>query len=506
MITGFISAIFMSSFFKFGFSFAMCLLFISVALFIFQKIFVHEDSEKIKIFLLSLSTLLFALGIIRYEIRDYVPLDPILERSVGKTVSLTGIISDEPQKKESGTTLIIDLKSLTDSSSSAQVSGKTLLNMGLYPEFQYGDMINIRGKLEKPKNFSSLSNADASSSPASKDFDYISYLAKDDIFYTISFAQVSLISSGHGNSIKTILLKIKNAFTQNINHTIPEPEASLFAGIELGAKSSMDKETANTFRVAGLSHIIALSGYNITIVAEAIMQALSFLPKMVGLSTGVVGIILFVVMSGSSSTAVRAGIMSLIVILAAMTRRDYRAGRALAIAALLMIMANPKILVFDISFQLSFVATIAIIYVAPIVKHRFAWITEKYGLRDIIASTISAQILVLPLILSKMGMLSFFALPANILVLAFIPTTMFFGFCAGMLGFIWTPLSLPFSWITFIFLFYIIHVTQFFANLPFSSVFIGWFSPLCMAISYIFIGMWILYERKRMPDNKKQVL
>jgi len=505
LVAGFVSAIFISSFFKLGFSFAACVLCISGALFIFQRIFVYEDTEKRKIFLLSLFTLLFALGIIRYEIRDYIPLDTTLEHSVDKTVSLTGIISDEPQKKESGTTLIVDLKDLSGASSSIPVSGKTLLNMGLYPEFQYGDMINIRGKLEKPKNFSSVSETDASSSFANKDFDYISYLAKDDIFYTISFAQVSLISGGHGNSLKTILLKIKNAFTGNIDRVIPEPEASLFAGIELGAKSSMDKETINAFRTAGLSHIIALSGYNITIVAEAIMSVLSFLPRMAGLSTGVVGIILFVIMSGSTSTAVRAGIMSLIVILAQMTRRDYQVGRALAIAAILMILVNPKILVFDISFQLSFVATVAIIYVAPILKNRFVWVTEKYGLRDIVASTIAAQILVLPLILYQMGQLSLVALPANILVLAFIPTTMFFGFLAGMLGFLWTPLSLPFSWITFAFLFYIIHITYFFADLPFSSVFISWFSATCMTISYLCITVWILYERKRIPNNKKQV-
>lgn len=452
--------------------------------------------------MLFIFLIFFALGALRYEISDSNSLSKLLENSIGKEVTLVAIISDEPKRNESGTTLAVDLKNLISDGSSTPVYGKALINTGLYPEFQYGDKVSVYGKLEKPKNFSSQQNS--SSSPANKDFDYVSYLAKDDIFYTVDFAKVSLISSGHGNFLKTILLKIKDGYIGNISRIIPEPEASLLAGIELGAKNSMDKETSNNFRVTGLSQIVVLSGYNITIVAEAIMQALSFLPKMIGLSSSVVGIILFVILSGSSSTAVRAGIMALIVILAQMTKRKYQVGRALMIAVLIMVLINPKILVFDISFQLSFVAMIAIIYIAPILKNKFSWVSEKYGLRDIVTSTISAQILVLPLILCRMGMLSFFALPANILVLAFVPITMFFGFFAGILGFIWTPLAVPFSWITFVFLYYMVHIAGFFANLPFSSVFIPWFSPFLMLVVYAFIAVWILHERKIISGKNKE--
>ena len=258
----------------------------------------------------------------------------------------------------------------------------------------------------------------------------------------------------------------------------------------------MDKETANNFRVTGLSQIVVLSGYNVTVVAQAIASLLSFLPRMVGLSGGIIGIILFVIMSGSSSTAIRAGIMGLIAIIAVMTKRDYRAGRALVVATMLLIIINPKILVFDISFQLSFLATVAIIYLAPVLKSRFLWITERYGMRDIITSTIAAQILVLPLIVCDMGQLSLYALPANILVLPFVPMVMFFGFATGMLGFLWTPVSLPFSWITFAILFYMIRIAKLFAGLPFSTSFISWFSPVLMFVTYILIGLWIVHERK----------
>jgi len=193
--------------------------------------------------------------------------------------------------------------------------------------------------------------------------------------------------------------------------------------------------------------------------------------------------------------------MALIVILAQVTRRNYQAGRALIVAGLIMVIINPKILIFDISFELSFLATIAIIYVSPILKNKFIFITEKFGLRDIISGTISAQILVLPLILYKMGLLSLVALPANILVLAFIPATMLFGFITGVLGFIWLPLSLPFAWISWTILAYIITVSEFFANLPFSSVNISWFSAGVMTFCYIMIAIWI-YLEARLPSEK----
>jgi competence protein ComEC len=373
------------------------------------------------------------------------------------------------------------------------ISGKGIISTDLYPEFKYGDLIKISGKLEKPTNFSKF----VVGATTSSNFDYVSYLGKDYIFYKINFAKAEFVSSGHGNVIKSILFEIKNSFINNVSKTIQEPESSLLSGILLGAKSSMDKATTEIFRRAGLSHIVALSGYNITVVADAIMKILSVFPRQIGFFGGIVGVIIFVIMSGASSTAVRAGIMALIVILARITRRNYQAGRALIIAGFLMIVVNPKILVFDMSFQLSFLATLAIIYVSPILKMKFNFITERFGLRDVVASTLAAQILVLPLILYKMGLLSLVALPANILVLAFIPATMFFGFITGSLGFIWLPLSLPFAWISWLLLAYIVSISNFLANLPFSAINISWFSSVIMFSCYFFIIIWIIFENNK---------
>jgi len=497
-IAGFVSAIFLCSFFKIGITFSFFLIFLSVTLFSYRKFIAVDFESRQKILLIAIFTLSFAVGVIRYEIKDLQPLDINLENNIGNKVMISGVISDEPTRKDKQAILVVDFKSISLGTSSIAVSGKPacagrgIVSTDLYPEFKYGDLINISGKLEKPENFVNTNGTSTTSS-----FDYVSYLGKDDIFYKVDFAKTQLISSGHGNVIKSFLFDFKNSFISNLNKTISEPESSLLSGILIGAKSSMGKDTTEIFRKAGLSHIVALSGYNITVVANAITKTLSFLPNTVGFFGGIIGIILFVIMSGASSTAVRAGLMALIIVLADITHRNYQVGRALIVAGLLMVIINPKILVFDISFQLSFLATIAIIYVSPVLKNKFSFITEKYNLRDTVSSTISAQILVLPLILYKMGMLSLVALPANILVVGFIPATMLFGFVTGMFGYIWFPLSLPFAWISWLLLAYMINISKFFADLPFSTVNVSFFSFVIMIVYYILITILIVCQNMK---------
>jgi competence protein ComEC len=495
LVCGFISAIFVSSFLKLGFSFFLLLLLISVIFFIYQKYLCSDFSDKKKIFIFALFLLSFSLGILRYEIKDSYILDENLENNINKKLLVEALIVDEPLIKNNQQILTVDFRNIILASSTNSIYGKALIKTDVYPEFNYGDLVKVSGKLEKPEN--------SISSSSERSFDYVSYLGKDDIFYEINFAKAEIISSNNGNIIKSSLFKIKNSFILNINKVISEPESSLLSGIILGSKSSLDEKTSETFRIAGLSHLIALSGYNITIVSESIMKFFSFLPRNFAFSSGVFGIILFVLMSGSSSTAVRAGVMSLIVILAQVTRRKYQVGRALIFAGVLMILVNPKILVFDISFQLSFLATVAIIYVSPVLKEKLKFVTDKLGLRDIVSSTISAQLLVLPLILYKMGLLSIVSLPVNILVLLFIPTIMLLGFLTGLTGYFSYILSLPFAWITWLLLAYIVKVSEFFARLPFSHLEIKVFPKIFLIFSYLIIAIWFLYEKIKMTEDEK---
>ena len=197
-------------------------------------------------------------------------------------------------------------------------------------------------------------------------------------------------------------------------------------------------------------------------------------------------------MTGAGAATTRAAIMAIIAMTARNTGRTYAPTLALVFAGFLMILVNPKMLIFDAGFQLSFIATLGLIYFAPIVEKKLLWVTKKFKAREFVAMTISAQIAVLPWLLYKTGNLSIFALPVNLLILGFIPYTMLFGFLAGAVGFVSTILSYPFGWIAYLMLVYELGVVRFFNTMPFSTVYISNF-PLGVALVIYAAYIWWLW-------------
>ncbi len=166
------------------------------------------------------------------------------------------------------------------------------------------------------------------------------------------------------------------------------------------------------------------------------------------------------------------------------------------IAGFLMVLHNPMIVAFDPSFQLSFVATLGLITISPLLEKYFLWVTPRFGARDIVLATLSTQIMVLPLLLSMTGMFSVVALPANLLILPVVPFAMLFGFVTSLIVFVATSMAIPFAWITTLLLWYQLMVAKFFGALPFSSFGVPEISPLVVATLYVAIGGYI-YARTR---------
>jgi competence protein ComEC len=347
-------------------------------------------------------------------------------------------------------------------------------------EFKYGDEISVSGKLEKPENFTT---------DQGKNFDYVNYLRKDGIYYVMNYAGVEVISNSHGNKIKSTLFFIREKFLEKMNLSIRSPENLLMGGLILGEKSAFSEELRQSFVNTGTIHIVALSGYNITIVAEWFMKLFSLLPfvsQNLAICMGILAILFFIIMTGASSTAIRAGVMATLVLVARATGRNYDVARALMLAGVVMIALNPLILVYDVSFQLSFIATVAVIFFTPKIEKYFLWVTPHFKLRDIVSVTSAAYIFVLPFILYKMGNLSIVALPANILILPFIPFTMLLGFLTSFLGSIWYVLAVPLGYLSYLFLHYELSVINFFSNFTFASFSIPHFPLFLTIIIYIY--------------------
>jgi competence protein ComEC len=468
-----------SSIFYSSFYFSIFLIFLSAILFV---IYFFNKNFQI-IFLIAFCFLSFGLGSLRLNVSE-AGKDLFLESHINETVEVEGVVSEEPDERENSIRLIADLSK----SGEVKIHGKVLVITGLYPKFKYGDRIKLKGKIERPKNFES---------DVGKEFDYISYLAKDGIGYEMFLPKIAVVSRGNGNFVKEKLFALKEIFTGKLNQLIPQPESALLGGLLIGEKQSLGKELQNDFRTAGIIHIVVLSGYNITIVADSIMKLVSFLPKYLSVVLGSLSIILFGIMTGGSATVVRSCIMSLLIIIAKANGRVYQVTRALFIAGFLMILQNPKILVFDPSFQLSFMATFGLIFLSPVVgDHLFP--EKKFFLKEIIVSALTTQIFLLPLFLYSTGNLSIDALPVNLLVLCFIPITMFFGFFAEVLSFISRVIASPFSYIAYSLLHYEISVVEFFSHLPFASVQIKNFPFWLMVFIYAFYGIIILkFEKKK---------
>jgi competence protein ComEC len=418
-----------------------------------------------KSYLIIFLILLFLI-LIRTYFALHNPARLALKDDVGKEVVYEGVITSEPQIKDFLKTFIIETKD------------NFLIKVGAdrYGEYNFGDKVRLTGKLSSPRNFGSNGG---------RTFDYIDYLGKDGIYYEFKKAHVEILKKADASSISGMLFNFKRRFIYNLEAVLGEPHAALASGLVVGEKAALGNDLIDDFRRAGLIHIVVLSGYNITIIAASIRRLLSFLPRNMGIILGGLGIVLFGILVGGGATVVRSCVMALIALLGELFRRDYNVARALFIAAALMLIQNPLILLYDPSFQLSFLATLGLVTLSSPLEKHLGFITEKMGIRGLVASTFATQIFVSPLIFYIMGQLSIIGIVVNIIVLPFIPLTMLLIALAGLSGFISHIPSQIAGWASHILLSYELFMVRFFAHLPFAYIevpaFSGWIVGGCYA-------------------------
>lgn len=481
-IVSFVIGIIFEFIFSAGWSAALLITFVSFCIFLI--LFSQNDDTDIakKILIIGLA---LSLGILRMSFSD-ISSDSNLYKQVGQKISFGATIIDEPDVRDTSTRYITGL----DNSDS-----RILIIADRFPEYKYGDKIIVSGKLDLPKNFESDNGTE---------FDYISYLAKDKIHFLIYRPEIKKLEGNEGNKIITSLYSLKNIFIEKISDVVPEPNSSLLGGLIFGAKQSLGTELLDDFRKVGLIHIVVLSGYNITIIAVGIFYLTSFLGRRkLGFVISAVSILLFAVMVGLGATVIRACIMSLISILAVYLGRPSDALRFLFIAGLLMLLWNPLLLFYDPSFQLSFMATLGLILFSPFIisfisKNKIGkYIPEKFGLREITASTLAVQFFVLPLLIRMSGFVSLISFLINPLVLPLVPWAMTFGALAGAIGIFSQMLSWPLGVISYFISGVMIFITEFSANLPLSTLQTGSIPIPLIFIWYL--GYGVLYWKLTSP-------
>jgi competence protein ComEC len=423
----------------------------------------------------SVFVLAFCFGIFRFHTVD-VGAPKVFESQVGQTQTFQGEIFEEPDVRQTNQLLTVQISSS---------STKVLISTDLSQSFKYGDTINFTGKLKKPENFLT---------DEGKTFDYINYLRKDGILYTVSYPQIQIVSEENGNIFKSSLFSLKEKFLDKINYLIPNPESIFAGGLMFGEKSDFDKTMKQNFVNTGMIHLVTLSGYKVTMIAGWFIALFSFLPFGVATLMGILAVWCFVLMTGGIASAIRAGIMASLALIARVTGRNYDVARALILTAVLMILLNPFVLVFDASFQLSFIGTIAIIFFVPKIEKYFLWVPKRFNLREIITMTFAIYIFVAPFILYDMGTFSFITLPANILIMPFFPITIIFGFLTGFIGLLSDVLAVPFAYVSYFLLHYQLGVINFFANLSFATFTMSNFSFILTLLIYTYFTYLLFWK------------
>ncbi|MDP3741426.1 MAG: ComEC/Rec2 family competence protein, partial [bacterium] len=383
----------------------------------------------------------------------------------GQEIELEGVVVREPDMRSDKINLTVKPVSLSSTSpglaatlptpGEGGIEGNILLNLGRYPEYKYGDRLKIKGKLAEPFE--------------SEEFSYKDYLSRFDTYAVMRFPKIEKLGENQGSPIKAALLSVKYKFQEVLSQSLPEPHSALMMGLILGVKRALPEDFRDALIAVGVSHIIVISGYNISIITRNLLKTRWVLGRRVAFGLSLLFVLAFVIMTCADASVIRAATMGLLLVLAMNIGRLYSALPALVFAGTLMIAQNPKILSFDIGFQLSFLATMGLIFLAPIFEKWFAKIPNILWFRDNLTSSFSAIIFTLPLLIYYFDRVSLVALPANIFILWVVPAAMFFGFVTGLAGIVYLPIAKLIGGITWVILEYVVRVVEFFARLPLAS-------------------------------------
>lgn len=414
--------------------------------------------------------LALALGALRYG--TAVPtIDPnhIAHYNGTRNVTITGLVVDEPDVRDRFVNLRVEVDSI-QVSGGAQLPMQGVVQVQTYrfPVINYGSRLRVTGILETP--------------PEGETFSYRAYLARQGIHSLMSLPNVTVIAENEGNPVYQAIFAFKSRAQATIAQLIPEPQAALLTGILLGNDNGLPPDLDEAFRTTGMTHIIAISGFNIAIlVAILVRLAEPFLSKRGAVIFALVGISLYTVLVGADASVVRAALMgSIYLITTRWLGRPNFTFASLFLAGMVMTLIRPFTL-WDVGFQLSFAATLSLmLYADPLTqwtRRRLArwltrdWVEKVMGvLSEAVVLTIAAQILTLPLMIGYFGQLSIISPLANALILPVQPAVMIWGGLATLVGLVLPALGQLLAWVAWLFLGYTIWLVRLFAAVTGAAV------------------------------------
>ncbi len=424
----------------------------------------------------SLCLLLVCAGIVRTQWYEQQFVGSPLAAQVEERVTIVGEVIREPDERTNFTQLFVQ----TD-------TDRVLVRVDRFLDVQYGDVIEVTGKLIKPEVFVTDTN---------REFDYPKYLQVRGVQYVMSFASVELVERTGGHAVLALLYTAKAYFVATLEQALPSPEVDLGVGLLLGVKQALGEDLETAFRQTGIIHIVVLSGYNVMLVVGFFWWISAWFFSIRGrIIFGLVGITLFALLVGLSATVVRASVMAAILLIGKWLGRLYDVLRALLFAAAVMVLINPYILLYDIGFQLSFMATLGLVLVLPQFESTVATHASTLKLGDLFKATLITQLFVLPLLMYNIGEVSLVSVVVNMLVLPMVPVAMLATFATGIVGVVSIQLAALLGLLAQLPLTYIILTAQWFAQLPFAAVIVPQIPVWFMLGMYLVpAGVWAVWK------------
>jgi competence protein ComEC len=458
-----------------------------VAIFIFLLLGILSAIHRISItqrFLFSMILLAaFFLGAARY--RSTIPhLDAhyiAWYNDRDYELLVTGTLTDPPDERDTYTNIRLAVTDVDTGDGNLPVEGLILARLLPGGDWRYGDVVRLRGHLKTP--------------PENEDFSYQDYLAHQGILTYIPDAIATRLPFTDGNLLLRLVYRFKAKAIDRLYQLFPDPEASLLAGILLGDDNGMPATLQQAYKNTGTAHIIAISGFNIAIIASLFVSLFSRLfGARKGAIAAVIGIAAYTILVGATPSVVRAAIMGGLAILARQVGRRQNGLNSLAATAAGMALINPHTL-WDVSFQLSFAATLGLVlYATPLQDWLTALLARRFPpetarrisipISTFMLFTLAAQLTTLPIMAWQFGRIPLVSILANPFVLPVQPALMILSGLALLLSFITLPLGQLVGWVAWPFAAYTNRAVEFFNNFPHGVIVLGDFSLLFVILIY----------------------
>jgi competence protein ComEC len=422
------------------------------------------------------------------------------------TVEIKGLVTQDPVRGEKITQLNLSAREIRLGGEWYKISGNALLFVSRYLACNYGDMIMAVGKLETP--------------PKLDDFDYERYLSYQEIYSTMYFPEIKVLETDQGFKLLSWIYWLRNEISQAITKVLPEPQASLVQGIVLGIRSDIPSSVKDDFNQTGTSHLLAISGLHLSIVAGILTSLGIWLFGRKGyiyvwLALGAIW--LYALLTGMHLPVIRATIMASLFLITELLGRQRSAATALVFAAAIMVGISPRIL-WDASFQMSFTAMAGLIFIYPLIQSLCRRVIDaKLGesgaavsianfIADSFSISLGAIIAVWPLIAYYFGIISPVAPLANLFALPALSGVIVIGALTGVLGLILLPAAQVIAWITWLFTSYILLVVKVFSVFP---VIKG--DPISVKLIWIYyvvlaLFVWLINNKKKILELMPKVI